>query len=336
MKTLIKNITLCFISLTLLCSAFVGCDEKVERKRIVIYTSAEDYRIEYMQEMLNARFPDYDIIIDYRSSGDHAAFLKASGSAAGCDITHDLEYGYAHQIAELGILAELTDISDFSQYAEGTVESDCFVPEIRSGGAVIINMDVLEEKQLDIPTCYADLLDPQYEGLVSMPDPASSGTGYMFLLSLVNAWGEEEALAYFDRLVECGSLTSFTSSGSGPVNALLMGEAAIGLGMTANAVTKINDSGANFKIVFFEEGSPYTLYGQGIIKGRETDPAVLEVFKYLSGEINRGMVENYFPETVYKGEQTVNVENYPTDIKYADMSDNTPERKEQLLSKWNH
>lgn len=336
MKKLLKNITVGFLALTVLCSALVGCDEKIEKKKVVIYTSAEDYRIEYIQSMLDAQFPDYDIVIDYRSSGDHAAFLKASGTQSGCDITHDLEYGYAHQIANMGVLAELDGISDFSVYADGTVESHCFVPEIRSGGAIILNMDIFEEKKLDIPTCYEDLLDPQYKGLVSMPNPASSGTGYMFLLSLVNAWGEEKAFEYFDSLVECGSLTSFTSSGSGPVNALIMGEAAIALGMTANAVTKINENGANLKIIFFEEGSPYSLYGQGIVKGRETDTAVVEVFKYLSGDINRGMTERYFPERIYKEGQEVSVKNYPSDIKYADMSQNTPERKDELLSKWNH
>ena len=56
-----------------------------------------------------------------------------------------------------------------------------------------------------------------------MPNPRSSGTGYNFLKSLVNAWGEDEAFAYFDRLAE--NVYQFTSSGSGPVNALVQGEA---------------------------------------------------------------------------------------------------------------
>ena len=86
--------------------------------------------------------------------------------------------------------------------------------------------DRLEEKNLAVPTSYADLLKPEYKGLVSMPNPKSSGTGYMFLKSLVNAWGEEEAFAYFDQLAE--NILQFTSSGSGPVNALVQGEAAIG------------------------------------------------------------------------------------------------------------
>lgn len=54
------------------------------------------------------------------------------------------------------------------------------------------------DKAAAIPTSYTDLLDPQYKGLISMPSPATSGTGYMFLRQLVDKWGEE-AFALFER-----------------------------------------------------------------------------------------------------------------------------------------
>lgn len=332
MKSVIKRSAAALLAAVMLVISVAGCAKKEEKKKIIIYTSAENYRIDYMQSRLDERFPDYEIILDYRSSGDHAALLKASGMSADCHITHDLEYGYAEELARLGFLADLSGKADLSVYAEDTVKSSFYLPEVRNGGAIILNMDVFEEKELDVPQSYEDLLDPQYKGLISMPSPSSSGTGYMFLLSLVNAWGEEEAFDYFDKLSE--NILSFTSSGSGPVNALVQGEVAIGLGITANAVTKINE-GANLKPVFFEEGSPYTMYGQGVIAGRETDTAVMEVFGYLSTELTREVNCLYFPERIFK-DATVEVKNFPTDITYADMSDNTPERKDELLAKWNH
>ncbi len=332
MKLIIKKSFVFLLALIMLTLPIMGCAEKQEKKTIIIYTSAENYRIDYMQSRLDERFPDYEIILDYRSSGDHAAILLALGAAADCHITHDLEYGYAEELARLGFLADLSEKADFSVYAEDTVNSSFYLPEVKNGGAIILNMDVFEEKELDIPQSYEDLLDPQYKGLISMPSPASSGTGYTFLLSLVNAWGEEKAFEYFDKLSE--NILSFTSSGSGPVNALVQGEVAIGLGITANAVTKINE-GANLKPIFFEEGSPYTMYGQGVIVGKETDAAVMEVFGYLSTELTREVNQLYFPERIFKdGEILLN--NFPTDITYADMSDNTPERKDELLTKWKH
>ena len=145
--------------------------------------------------------------------------------------------------------------------------------------------------------------------------------------------GEDEAFDYFDKLSE--NILQFTSSGSGPVNALLQGEAAIGLGMTSNAVVKINDENAPFKILFFEEGSPYSMYGQAIIEGKQERECVKEVFTYMTEEYSVRYCEKFVPERIFK-DKTFEVENYPTDIKYADMSNNTPEEKERLLEKWKY
>jgi iron(III) transport system substrate-binding protein len=84
------------------------------------------------------------------------------------------------------------------------------------------------------PRSYEDLLDPKLRGLVSMPNPKDSSTGYMFYKSLVNAWGEKKALAYFDRLTD--NVLQYTQSGSGPLKAVSEGKAAVGLGTTATAV----------------------------------------------------------------------------------------------------
>ena len=314
--------------IALSCLAFVGCSSK---KTIIIYTSAESFRIDYMNKRMKEQFPDYDVRIEYKSSGDQASLMKAAGTSVECHITHDLEYGNAADLASLGIFADLTNVIDFSNFVEDTTVSQYYAPELRNGGAIILNMDVINERGLDEPTCYADLLDPQYQGLISMSNPKTSGTGYMFLLSLVNEWGEDEALDYFDKLSE--NILAFESSGSGPVNKLITKEVAIGFGMISHAVQQINE-GANLKILFFEEGAPYSLYGQAIIAGNETDPAVMEVFDFLVNDITEEMCELFYPEKLYK-DKDFTIENFPASVTYSNMTNNTPERKAQLLSKWN-
>lgn len=310
-----------------------GGKDKGEKEKIVIYSSNEDYLIEYMEERMAEQFPDYEIVIEYKSTGEHAAALKAAGTKTDADITTNLEYGYAAQIAALGYLADLSEISDFSVYTEDTVQSKYYIPEQRSGGCIAVNLDRLEELGLDKPTSYEDLLDPQYKGHISMPNPKSSGTGYMFLLSLVNARGEEEALAYFDGLAE--NIHSFTSSGSGPVSSLAMGEVAIALGMTSDAVVQMKE-GANLEILFFEPGSPNSLYGQGIIAGKEERECVVEVFKFLSTTLNEEMRAKFFPEKIYK-DKDFKMEGFPEGVTYADMTvENASEYKTQLLEKWKY
>lgn len=308
---------------------FTGCTKSKEK--VLIYTSAEDYRVEYLTQRLSETFPNYDITIEYMSTGNHAAKLLAEGTATDCDISYDLEYGYMAQLDALGEFADLSGY-DMSIYAEDTVVSKDYIIEYRNGGAIIINPAVLKAKGLDEPTSYADLLKDEYKGLISMPNPTASGTGYMFLKALVNEWGEDAAFEYFDKLTP--NILQYTSSGSGPVNALLQGEVAIGLGMTGQAVTKINE-GSDLKIVYFEEGSPYGLYGQAIIKGKETKKAVKEVFDFLINTYNYENNEKFFPEKIYKDKDYV-VANYPTNIVYSDMSNNTIEEKTRLLEKWKY
>lgn len=318
-------------TLLLLClSIFVSCG-KVDKEKILIYSSSEDYSIAYMTQRLSKEFPEYDITVEYLSTGNHAAKLLAEGTETSCDITNDLDYAYMAQLAQEGVLADLSAY-DYSIYCEDTVQSTHYIVECRNGGAIILNTDVLQKKGLAEPTSYKDLLKPEYQGLISMPNPKASGTGYMFLKSLVNAWGEEDAFAYFDALNT--NILQYTSSGAGPVNALVQGEAAIGLGMTAQTVLQIND-GAPLKIVYFEEGSPFTLYGMSIINGKDTRPCVKEVFDFLISTYSYENNQNFLPEKIFK-DKDYTMKNYPIHIAYADMSNNSLAEKERLLELWKY
>ncbi len=330
MKGILKKLTALVLVAVFILTALImtGCGKKT----IVIYTSAEDFRTAQLQKRMAEEFPELDIVFEYKSSGDHAAILKSAGKNAECHITYDLEYGYAEEMVKLGILADLTGIADFSQFTDDAVPTKYYTPSVRVGSGVIVNLDVIEEKGLDIPESYEDLLDPQYKGLISMPSPKASGTGYVFLFALAKAWGEKKALDYFDALSE--NVLSFTSSGSGPVNALVGKEVAIGFGMISHAVQQINE-GENLKILTFDEGHPYTLYGQGIIAGNETDEDVVRVYKFLSTTLTEEQLEMFYPEKLFKDKDFV-IENFPSNIKYADMSGNNAGRKSELIAKWAH
>ena len=305
-----------------------GLDES--SNKVVIYSGAEEYRNEYFLKRINEQFPEYDVVIEYMPTGNLAAKLAAEGTDTDMDIFYDLDFSYAGKVEQY-----LADVSSYDQsiYVDDCkVEKAHYLAATRNGGAVIVNPDVLTEKGLEEPTCYADLLKPEFKNLISMPDPKSSGTGYMFVKNLVNAWGEDKAFEYFDELAE--NVLQFTTSGSGPVNALIQGEVAVGLGMTAQAVTKINE-GANLKILFFEEGSPYSLYGYAMPEGKQNRKAVVDVFNFFYTTLVMEDKELYYPEQVFVN-QINQVENYPTDIPYGDMSGNTTDEKSRLLENWEY
>ena len=303
------------------------------QESIVICSSAEQFRNDELQEQLNERFPDKNIIVMYMSTGKAAAKVFAEGLGTEIDILVGLETGYMSKIKD-----HLADISDLSKlpYMDGVTPADNgnkWVTWERQAGAIIVNTDVLAKYGLGAPKTYEDLLKPEYKGLVAMPDPKSSGTGYFFYKSWVNTMGTEGALEFVDKLY--GNLKQFTESGSGPIKLLKQGEVAIGLALTFQAVSESND-GQPLEIIFPETGSPYSLTGTAMIDGRETDEDILEVYDFIINEFLVYDKENFSPESVFDG-QVNKIPNYPQDIQYADMTGiQEIQEKERLLDLWKY
>jgi iron(III) transport system substrate-binding protein len=320
-----------WLAAVLLVFAAASC-KKEDNNTVVIFTSTEDFRTEHIQELLKERFPGYDITVQVLSTGNHAAKIKAEGQDTEADITLNLETGHLESLTD--VLADLSSY-DVSEFLDDLVPAHHkYLPWDKSSGAVVINREKLDGMGLSVPASYEDLLKSEYKGLISMPNPKSSGTGYMFLVSLINAWGEDRAFAYFDSLSE--NILQFTTSGSGPVNALIQGEAAIGLGMTLTATQAINSRGAPLEMTFFAEGAPSITTGMGIIKGKENRPAVQEVFKFAMTKLVKDDKELYCPEAIFKN-QPNNIPNYPRNIPYADMAGvYDTALKERLLAKWKY
>lgn len=313
------------VTAALTASAFAGCGNS---DKIVIWTSGEDYKNNYYLTELRKQFPEYDIELEYMNSSTIAAKVVAEGDRCTADIIASEEYGYLYKCEDY--LAELTEF-DYSVFLDDIVPANHkFTPELKNGGCIIINKSVLDKNNVSVPTSYQDLLDSKYKNLISMPNPASSGTGYMFLRQLTNEWGEDEAFEWFEKFSK--NVLQYTSSGSGPVNQLKQGEVGIGLGMTSQAVKEIND-GVPFDIVFFEEGSPFSMYGNAVLEKSADKKGVMDVFNYLATDLCKGDNERYFPDQIYK-DFTPTVAGFPTDIKYGDMKNDTLSEKERLLKKW--
>ena len=227
------------IALLLVTLLFTFLADHGGKESIVVCASAEQYRNDAMQEQLSEQFPEYNIIVMYMSTGKAAAKVYAEGTGTEIDMLVGLETGYLHKISD-----NLADISGLSQipYVEGVTPADndnLWVTWERQAGAIIVNTDILTKYGLEAPKTYEDLLKPEYKGLIAMPDPKSSGTGYFFYKNWVNLWGDQDARDYVDKLY--GNLKQFTESGSGPIKLLRQGEVAIGLALTFQAVSEIND-----------------------------------------------------------------------------------------------
>ena len=325
-----KKLLMIILAVTIL---FTGLATIGGEESIVICSSAEQFRNDELQEQLHERFPDKNIIVMYMSTGKAASKVFAEGEGTEIDILVGLETGYLSKITDN--LADISGMSDI-EYVEGLTPADNnnhWVTWERQAGTIIVNRQILDKYGLEAPTCYEDLLKPEYKDLIAMPDPKSSGTGYFFYKSWVNSMGTEGALAYVDQLY--GNLKQLTESGSGPIKMLKQGEVAIGLALTFQAVNEIND-GQPLEIIFPETGSPYSLTGTAMISGREADNDIVEVYDFIVNEFLVYDKENFSPENIYEGQVNM-IENYPENIEYADMTGiQEIQEKERLLGLWKY
>ena len=303
------------------------------QESIVICATTEQFRIDNLQQQLDERFPQYNVIVMYMSTGKAAAKIYAEGKNTEVDMLLAMESGYLTKLKD-----HLADVSGTSQlpFVDGlqpSANDNRWITWERFAGSIVVNTTVLEKYGLEAPKTYEDLLKPEYQGLIAMPDPKSSSTGYLFYKNWVNLWGEEKALEYVDKLHV--NLKQFTESGSGPIKMLKQGEIAIGLGMTFQAVTEMND-GQPFQLVLPDTGSPYSLTGTTIIEGHQDKTGVQEVFDFLVNEFIVYDKEHFSPETIYDGQKNL-VPNYPENIEYADMTGIQDDKdKERLLALWKY
>jgi iron(III) transport system substrate-binding protein len=117
-----------------------------------------------------------------------------------------------------------------------------------------VNTEVLKKNNLPMPTSWQDLLNPVYKGQIVMPNAASSGTGYLQIVSLLQMKGEERGWQYLKDLDK--NIAQYIKSGSRPCKAAATGEYAIGLSFAFSGVKQIIE-GYPIKLVIPSEGAGY-------------------------------------------------------------------------------
>ena len=89
------------------------------------------------------------------------------------------------------------------------------------------NSELIVKKKLPIPKAWSDLLRPEYKGEIQVANPASSGTAYTMIATLVQLMGEDKAFDYLKSLHR--NIATYTRSGTGPIKAVARGEATVSI-----------------------------------------------------------------------------------------------------------
>jgi len=130
--------------------------------------------------------------------------------------------------------------------------------------ALCFNTVEAQKKSLPKPASWKDLTKPAYKGTIVMPNPASSGTGFLDVTSWLQLFGEAEGWKYMDALHQ--NIGVYTHSGSKPCTMAGAGEYPIGVSFEFRAARQ-KRQGAPIDIVFPSEGSGWDMEATAIVKG---------------------------------------------------------------------
>lgn len=242
-------------------------DNKGKSEDLVVYTAIES---DYVQDYVAAfeeEHPDINIDLVRDSSGIIASRLLAEKDNPVADVIWGLSVDNLLLFEEEGMLEGYNpEGADKLNPLFADQKND---PMKWTGISAYmttfsVNTAEMERLGLPVPQSYEDLLDPQYEGLISMPNPASSGTGFLTVSAILQMFdNEEEGWDYLDKLH--ANVGTYTHSGSKPAVQAGNGEFPIGVSFDGRSIAQ-EESGAPLETVFPEEGSGWTLEANALMK----------------------------------------------------------------------
>jgi len=296
----------CFVFVT-----FLTIFNPAFAEEILVYTALEDDEIPRYLELFKKEYPNITVKIIRDSTGIVTAKLLAEknnpqadvvwGTAATsllvCDQNGMLE-GYAPKGLEK-VRRELRDPNKNPHWVGIKAWETGFC----------INTIEIKSLNLPIPESYKDLINPVYKNQIVMPNPASSGTGFLTVSAVLQMMGEEKGWAYLDKLHE--NIARYTHSGSKPAKLAGSGEIPIGISFGYRGIIQ-KQKGEPVLTVFPKEGSGWDVEANALIK----KPVIKKSSKiFLDWAISEPVMKEYakvYPITAYATGLPV-PEGYPKD-----------------------
>jgi iron(III) transport system substrate-binding protein len=264
-----------------------------EPEELIIYTAKENEEIEEYLPVAEESLPDLQLEVLRLSTGDLTARLLAEKDNPQADVIWGVAATSMMIFDEEGMLVPYSPegedeiLAQFKDSADppAWVGVDAYVT------AFCVNTELADQFGLPIPQSWEDLLDPVYEGHLVMPNPASSGTGFMFVSSVLQGLGEEAGWNYLAALDK--NMAIYTKSGSKPCKMAGAGEYPIGISFEFVAANQI-EAGAPLLLVLPEEGSGYEMEVNALVKGTENEEAAKQFLDWAISNEAMEMYAKYF------------------------------------------
>jgi iron(III) transport system substrate-binding protein len=263
----------------------------IAKDKVTVYTSLEtDETVKYL-EVARKDLPDLDIDIIRLSTGELGARMLAEKDNPQADCIWGWAVTNMEQFIPIGML-EPYKPKGVERLDKRFVHSKNLYAGIDMYiAAFCVNTKVMQEKGLPMPKGWNDLLDPKFKGLIAMPNPAASGTGFLQVASILQMYGakegKEEGWEFLKKLDK--NMGQYIKSGSRPAKMTAQGEFAVGCSFDF-VVGELKKQGAPVEFVFPVEGAGYEVEANALLK-KAKNPKAAKTF--LDWAISQNAMKAY-------------------------------------------
>ncbi|HXH83089.1 MAG TPA: putative 2-aminoethylphosphonate ABC transporter substrate-binding protein [Candidatus Tectomicrobia bacterium] len=301
---------------------------------IVVYTALEPEQITEYMKAVGTSLRDLDVKMLRLSTGDISARFMAEKDNMQADVVWGVAATNMMVFKNAGLLEPYAPkgLERVQPLFRDKANPPSWVGIDIYMSAFCFNTDVAKKKNLPRPASWADLTKPVYKNEVVMPNPNSSGTGYLSVASILQRLGEPEGWKYLDALDK--NMAEYTKSGSKPCKDAAAGERAIGISFEYVAM-KMKKDGAPVEMILPAEGSGYEMEANALTrKGRGNAAAKRFLDWAISDEAMR-LYSRYFAAVSVAGfpvpeglPKDVTKVVYPNDFEWS------AKNRDRILAEW--
>lgn len=280
-------------ALTAAALALAAGPAAAQKTELLVYTALETDQLKAYTESFQKTNPNIDLKFVRDSTGVITAKILAEKANPQADVILGVSASSVEIFKQEGMLLPY-EPKGFkalnARYSDPSRPPSWVGMDVYSA---IVCYNTVEGKKKNIPqpATWADLLKPVYKGQITMPNPASSGTGYFDVTAWLQTMGEAGGWKYMDKLHE--NIAQYTHSGSKPCRQAGAGEFVVGISFDFRG-NDVKAKGAPVELIFPKEGLGWDIEASGIVKNTKKLDAAKKLMDWTATrEANEAYSKNF-------------------------------------------
>jgi len=331
------RLTIAALGRTLLAAAMLVAASvpATAKTTLTVYTTFLTEHLAKFKSAFEAANPDIEIVWHRDSTGTLAARLIAEAANPKADVIFGLAASSMVDFVKRGMLVPYApaDLASLKPAFRDAASPPAWIGMSAWVAAVCFNRVEAQKLGLPTPSSWYDLADPRFKGRITMPDPASSGSGFITVSAWLQVLGEAKAWELMEKLHP--NIASYEKSGTKPCNQAAAGEFPVGVSHDLVA-GQLAAQGGPIDVVVMKEGGGWEMDAAGIVKGTTKLAAAQKLLDWTAGKPANELYAGFVNQVARADVAPANP-NYPPAVARSMIKNDlawAADNRDRILAEW--